>query len=287
MHVDLLTKIKQNMPNFSKGQKLIGNYIITYYDKAAFMTASKLGSTVGVSESTVVRFATQLGFDGYPSLQKNLRDLVRNKLTTIQRMEVSNDRIGNNVFEKVLNLDMERIRQTLEESSQESFNDAVDAITNAKNIYIIGTRSSSALAVFLAYYLNLMLENVKVIQATNSSGLFEQIMRIGENDLMIGISFPRYSKHTVKALKYAKEAGANVLAITDTSASPLVGASNFALLTRSDMVSFVDSLVAPLSVINALIVALGSKKRDQISQTFETLENIWDEYDEYEKLEEK
>lgn len=287
MHVDLLTKIKQNMPNFSKGQKLIGNYIITYYDKAAFMTASKLGSTVGVSESTVVRFATQLGFDGYPSLQKNLRDLVRNKLTTIQRMEVSNDRIGNNVFEKVLNLDMERIRQTLEESSQESFNDAVDAITNAKNIYIIGTRSSSALAVFLAYYLNLMLENVKVIQATNSSGLFEQIMRIGENDLMIGISFPRYSKHTVKALKYAKEAGANVLAITDTSASPLVGASNFALLARSDMVSFVDSLVAPLSVINALIVALGSKKRDQISQTFETLENIWDEYDEYEKLEEK
>ena len=251
------------------------------------MTASKLGSTVGVSESTVVRFATEMGFDGYPSLQKDLRDLVRNKLTTIQRMEVSSDRIGSNVFDKVLNLDMERIRQTLEEGSRESFNDAVDAITNAKNIYIIGTRSSSALAVFLAYYLNLMLENVKVIQATNSSGLFEQIMRIGKEDLMIGISFPRYSKHTVKALKYAKDAGADVLAITDTSASPLVGVSNFALLARSDMVSFVDSLVAPLSVINALIVALGSKKREQISQTFETLENIWDEYDEYEKPEEK
>ena len=251
------------------------------------MTASRLGSTVGVSESTVVRFATELGFDGYPSLQKDLRDLVRNKLTTIQRMEVSNDRIGNNVFDKVLNLDMERIRQTLEEGSRESFNDAVDAIINAKNIYIIGTRSSYALAVFLAYYLNLMLENVKVIQATNSSGLFEQIMRIGEDDLMIGISFPRYSKHTVKALKYAKDAGADVLAITDTSASPLVGVSNFALLARSDMVSFVDSLVAPLSVINALIVALGSKKREQISQTFEALENIWDEYDEYEKPEEK
>lgn len=287
MHLDLLTRIKQNMPKFSKGQKLIGNYIITYYDKAAFMTASKLGSTVGVSESTVVRFATEMGFDGYPSLQKDLRDLVRNKLTTIQRMEVSSDRIGSNVFDKVLNLDMERIRQTLEEGSRESFNDAVDAITNAKNIYIIGTRSSSALAVFLAYYLNLMLENVKVIQATNSSGLFEQIMRIGKEDLMIGISFPRYSKHTVKALKYAKDAGTDVLAITDTSASPLVGVSNFALLARSDMVSFVDSLVAPLSVINALIVALGSKKREQISQTFETLENIWDEYDEYEKPEEK
>lgn len=287
MHLDLLTRIKQNMPKFSKGQKLIGNYIITYYDKAAFMTASKLGSTVGVSESTVVRFATELGFDGYPSLQKNLRDLVRNKLTTIQRMEVSSDRIGNNVFDKVLNLDMERIRQTLEEGSRESFNEAVDAIINARNIYIIGTRSSYALAVFLAYYLNLMLENVKVIQATNSSGLFEQIMRIGKDDLMIGISFPRYSKHTVKALKYAKDAGADVLAITDTSASPLVGASNFALLARSDMVSFVDSLVAPLSVINALIVALGTKKREQISQTFETLENIWDEYDEYEKPEEK
>ncbi|NMA79735.1 MAG: MurR/RpiR family transcriptional regulator [Clostridiales bacterium] len=287
MHLDLLTRIKQNMPKFSKGQKLIGNYIITYYDKAAFMTASKLGSTVGVSESTVVRFATELGFDGYPSLQKDLRDLVRNKLTTIQRMEVSSDRIGNNVFDKVLNLDMERIRQTLEEGSRESFNEAVDAIINARNIYIIGTRSSYALAVFLAYYLNLMLENVKVIQATNSSGLFEQIMRIGKDDLMIGISFPRYSKHTVKALKYAKDAGADVLAITDTSASPLVGASNFALLARSDMVSFVDSLVAPLSVINALIVALGTKKREQISQTFETLENIWDEYDEYEKPEEK
>lgn len=275
------------MPKFSKGQKLIGNYIISYYDKAAFMTASKLGSTVGVSESTVVRFATELGFDGYPSLQKDLRDLVRNKLTTIQRMEVSSDRIGNNVYDKVLNLDMERIRQTLEEGSRESFNEAVDAIINAKNIYIIGTRSSYALAVFLAYYLNLMLENVKVIQATNSSGLFEQIMRIGKDDLMIGISFPRYSKHTVKALKYAKDAGADVLAITDTSASPLVGVSNFALLARSDMVSFVDSLVAPLSVINALIVALGSKKREQISQTFETLENIWDEYDEYEKPEGK
>lgn len=288
LHKDLLTTINSAMPQFSKGQKLIANYILTHYDKSAFMTASKLGATVGVSESTVVRFATELGFDGYPGLQRALQEMIRNRLTTVQRIEVTSDQIGtDSVFDKVLNLDIEKIRRTLEESSREDFNTAVDAIVNARSIYIIGSRSAAALAQFLAYYFNLMFENVKLVHTTSSSEMFEQIMRISDEDVMIGISFPRYSKHTVKALKYASDNGANVLAITDSVMSPLAEHAGHLLLARSDMASFVDSLVAPLSVINALIVAVGIKKRGEISKTFEKLERIWDEYDVYQKVEEK
>ena len=276
------------MPQFSKGQKLIANYLLAHYDKSAFMTASKLGATVGVSESTVVRFATELGFDGYPGLQKALQEMIRNRLTSVQRIEVTTDQIGtDSVFDKVLNLDIEKIRRTLEESSRDDFNAAVDALVGAGSIYIIGARSAAALAQFLAYYFNLMFKSVRLVGTTSSSEMFEQIMRISDKDMMIGISFPRYSKHTVKALKYASDKGANVLAITDSVMSPLAEYADHLLLARSDMASFVDSLVAPLSVINALIVAIGIKKREEISRTFETLERIWDEYDVYQKAEEK
>lgn len=288
MPKDLFALINERMPMLSKGHKRIAEYILNHYDKAAFMTAAKLGSTVGISESTVVRFATELGFDGYPSLQSALQEHMRNKLTSVQRIEATSDRIGSdNVFEKVLNLDIEKIRRTIEEGSRSDFNGAVDTIAKAKNIYIIGSRSASALAVFLDYYLNLMFENVKLIQSTSISEMFEKIMRIGKNDVVIGISFPRYSKMTVKAFDYASSRGASVVAITDSEASPLAENANHLLLARSDMASFVDSLVAPLSVINALIVALGIKKRDEVSHNFEVLENIWDEYQVYEKSGEK
>lgn len=284
MRQDLFSLIHKNMSSFSKGHKRIAGYILESYDKAAYMTASKLGNTVGVSESTVVRFATELGFDGYPSLQKALQEVMRNKLTSVQRIEVTNDQIGGgDIFEKVLNLDIEKIRKTLEESSREEFYSAVDAIIKAKRIYIIGSRSSSSLARFMAYYFNLMFENARFINTASTSEMFEQIMRIGEDDVLIGISFPRYSTQTSKAAEFAASSGAKVIAITDSKVSPLASSSDHVLIARSDMASFVDSLVAPLSLINALIVAIGIKKRDEISANFERLENIWDEYDAYEK----
>lgn len=285
---DLFNIINENLSNFSKGHKRIADYILNYYDKAAYMTAAKLGLTVGVSESTVVRFATELGYDGYPNLQRALQDMMRNKLTSVQRIEVTSNQIGNNdIFEKVLNMDIDKIKRTLEESSREDFYGAVDTIINAKKIYIIGARSASALARFLAYYFNLMFENATFVNAASTSEMFEQIMRINENDVLIGISFPRYSTQTVKALQYASSNGAKVIAITDSKASPLANGADHLLLARSDMASFVDSLVAPLSLINALIVAIGIKKRDEVSHNFEMLEDIWEKYDVYEKNKEK
>lgn len=284
MQQDLLTIIAGGMPQFSKGQKRIANYILAHYDKSAFMTASRLGAAVGVSESTVVRFATELGFEGYPGLQRALQEMIRNRLTSVQRIEVTSDQIGtDSVFDKVLNLDIEKIRRTLESSSRDEFDAAVETLVSASSIYIIGSRSAEALAQFLAYYFNLIFPNVRLVRANSSSEMFEQIMRVGADDIMIGISFPRYSKHTVRALNYASDRGAKVLAITDTRMSPLAEHANHLLLARSDMASFVDSLVAPLSVINALIVAVGIRKREEISKTFETLEHIWDEYGVYQK----
>ncbi|MBZ4670281.1 MAG: Transcriptional regulator, RpiR family [Oscillospiraceae bacterium] len=288
MQQDLFSKIKERLPEFSKGHKKIAEYMLNHYDKAAYMTAAKLGSIVGVSESTVVRFATELEYEGYPELQKALQEIMRNKLTSVQRIEVTSDQIGNNdIFEKVLNLDIDKIRRTLEESSREDFYGAVDTIINAKRIYIIGSRSSSALAHFMSYYFNLMFEDVRYIHMATTSEMFEQIMRITENDVIIGISFPRYSKQTVKAMQYASSKGAKVVAITDGMLSPLAEHATHLLLARSDMASFVDSLVAPLSLINALIVAIGIKKRDEISRNFANLEEIWEEYEVYEKNKEK
>ena len=273
MSRDLIHSITQQMPGFSKGQKLIAQYILAHYDKAAFMTAAKLGMTVGVSESTVVRFASELGFEGYPQLQRALQELIRNRLTSVQRMEVTSDQLGEgNILHKVLNLDIEKIRRTMEKASVEDFEQAVDTIVNAKNIYILGVRSASALSGFM--------------NTTSTSEMFEQIMRIKEGDVFIGITFPRYSKRTVNAANFAKQNGAKVIAITDSNISPIAETADHLLLARSDMASFVDSLVAPLSVINALIVAVGIRKKDEISSTYERLEQIWDEYNVYEKIEE-
>lgn len=268
----------------SKGHKLIGNYILEHYDKAAFMTAARLGAAVGISESTVVRFASELGFDGYPALQRALQDVMRNKLTAVQRIDVASDRLGDgDILENVLNLDIERIRKTLEECSKEDFNQCVDKIVNSRTIYIFGARSAAPLAAFIKYYFNLIFPDVKLVAASTASEMFEQIMRIDSDDVMIGISFPRYSNQTVTALKYAKQNGAKVIAITDSKSSPLVPYSDNVLLARSDMASFVDSLVAPLSLINALIVAVSIRARDRVTSTFEKLEKIWDEYEVYSK----
>ncbi len=287
MSRDLIHSITQQMPGFSKGQKLIAQYILAHYDKAAFMTAAKLGMTVGVSESTVVRFASELGFDGYPQLQRALQELIRNRLTSVQRMEVTSDQLGDgNILHKVLNLDIEKIRRTMEKASVEDFEQAVDAIVSAKNIYILGIRSASALSGFMSFYFNQIFENVRPINTTSASEMFEQIMRIKEGDVFIGITFPRYSKRTTNAAKFAKQNGAKVIAITDSDLSPIAEAADHLLLARSDMASFVDSLVAPLSMINALIVAIGIRKKDEISSTYERLEQIWDEYNVYEKVEE-
>lgn len=288
MNKDLLTIIGQMTPQFSKGQRLIAGYIETHFDKAAFMTASKLGTTVGVSESTVVRFASEIGFEGYPELQKALQELIRNKLTTVQRMDVTSDQLeSSNVLARVLGKDIEKIRRTLEETSEVDFAGAVESICSARAIYIIGVRSSAALSQFLSFYFNHIFPNVKLINTTSRSEMFEQIMRIGEEDVFIGISFPRYSKRTVQASHFARSNGARVIAITDSAQSPIAEVADHVLMARSDMVSFVDSLVAPLSLVNALIVAVGLKKRDEISLTYARLERIWDEYEVYEKHEDE
>lgn len=283
---DLMTKIEKGMPKFSKGQKLIAQFIIGHYEKAAFMTASKLGDTVGVSESTVVRFATEVGFEGYPQLQKNLQEIIRNRLTTVQRMEIIDGRIGNaDVLSKVMMLDSEKIRRTLEAVDRDSFSQAVDRIIAANGRYILGIRSSNMLASFLAFYFNHIFPNVSNVSSNSASEVFEQMLRITEGDVMIAISFPRYSQRTLKAARFAKSRGASVIAITDSVSAPLSEVADVMLLARSDMASFVDSLVAPLSLINALIVAVGLRKKEEISKTYTTLEQIWDEYHVYEKTE--
>lgn len=283
---DILQLIQNNMSTFSKGQKRIAAFIQESYDKAAFMTASKLGKTVNVSESTVVRFAAELGYEGYPAMQKALQEMIRSKLTSIQRMEVANDRIGDqDVLSMVMQSDIEKIRMTLDETNRADFSGAVDAIVEAKRIYILGVRSSVALSSFLGFYFNLIFDHVVQVHSNSASEMFEQLLRVGEGDVVIGVSFPRYSRRTVQALRFASDRKAKVIAITDSAASPLAASATHTLLAKSDMVSFVDSLVAPLSLINALIVAVSRKKKEDLSRTFETLEKIWDEYEVYEKVE--
>lgn len=281
---NLIMKIKEKYSLLSKGQKLIANFIIDHYDKAAFMTAAKLGQEVGVSESTVVRFAIEMGFEGYPKLQKDLREVIKSKMTSVQRLEVSSSQIDSeSVLKSVLQSDLNRIRSTLEEANASNFNKIVEEILKADNIYILGVRSSASLAGFLGFYFNLIFENVKLVHTNSVSEMFEQIVNAKSGDVVIGISFPRYSKRTSKAMEFARKQGATVIAITDNKTSPLAKCSNYSLFARSDMASFVDSLVAPLSMINALIVAIGLKRKDKIHNTFVKLEKIWDEYQVYEK----
>lgn len=284
----LTSKIETMMPKFSKGQKLIAKYIIENYDKAAFMTALKLGETVGVSESTVVRFATELGFEGYPKLQKAIQEMIRSRLTSVQRMEVTESRIGNNdILDSVLNHDIDKIKRTLDEVSHEDFDAAVDDIVNAKKIYILAARSSMALANFLGFYFDFMFENVFVVNATSETEIYEQLFRISNEDIIIGISFPRYSRIAVKAIEFASDRKASVVSITDCMDSPMTERADHIILARSDMASIVDSLVAPLSMINALIVATALKKKEDITNTFKELENLWEQYEVYEKADDE
>ena len=281
---DLINIIQQKYDDFSKGQKLIANYIVSHYDKAAYLTAAKLGEIVGVSESTVVRFAIELGFDGYPKLQKVLQELIKSRLTSVQRIEVSSNRINeDNILKSVLQSDIDKIKITLEQIDHNDFNDIVETVLKAKRIFILGVRSSATLASFVGFYFNLIFDNVRLVHTTSVSEMFEQIIRAQEGDVVIGISYPRYSKRTIKAMHFAKNQGAKTIALTDSPDSPVAQCADMALLARSDMASFVDSLVAPLSVINALIAAIGMRRKNEVYNTFERLEKIWDEYDVYDK----
>jgi len=285
MERDILAQMQKESKGFSKGQRQIAKYISENYDKAAFMTAGKLGKTVGVSESTVVRFASELGYDGYPGMRRALQDMIRNRLTAVQRIEVAREQIGHdNILDAVLGADMEKLQITRDEVNKESFNAAVDAILRARNIYIVGMRSSTSLANFMGFYLNQMLDNVHLVHDTSVSEVYEQVFRITEGDVFIGISYPRYSSKTIKAMQFAKSTGATVIGITDGNSSPFVSVADIILFAKSDMVSFLDSLVAPMSLINALIVAIGYERPEKLEDTYHRLENIWSEYDVYEKL---
>lgn len=282
MLTHLLVRIDAKMNTFSKGQKLIADFIEQHYDKAAFLTASKLGELVGVSESTVVRFATELGYSGYPELQKAMQEMIKDKLTSVQRIEVTAAKIADgSVLDTVLNQDIIKIRRTLEETSREDFDKAVKSIIGAEHIYIFGVRSASSLANFLGYYFDLILGNVHVVTNASRSGMYEALLRISEKDAIIGISFPRYSRTAESAMSFAKSRGAATIAITDSVMSPLSANADSLLLARSDMASVVDSLVAPLSLINALIVATVINKKEEVKETFELLETVWNEQDVY------
>ena len=284
MGYDILSILQEKESTFSKGQKRIARYITEAYDKAAFMTANRLGKTVGVSESTVVRFAVDLGFDGYPSMQKAMQEMVLNRLTSVQRLEVASDRIGDqDVVSMVLHSDMEKLRQTEEMIDRGEFRAAVNAILKAKRVYILGVRSVAPLANFLGYYLNYMFNNVHIISGFSAGEMFEKIVGVNPEDVIVAFSFPRYSASTTKGAKYCRSAGATVIGITDSKLSPLGQCSDHVLVAKSDMVSLVDSLVAPLSLVNALIVSVASRREKELSQTFANLERIWDEYNVYEK----
>ena len=284
MNNDILSVLQERATTFSKGQRAIARYITESYDKAAFMTASKLGRTVGVSESTVVRFAVELGYDGYPTMQKAMQEMVLNRLTSVQRIEVANDRIGDqDILSLVLQSDMEQLRKTVSSVDRKDFSAAVNAILDARRIYVLGVRSASALASFLGYYLNLMFEDVHTITASGTGQVLEKLISAGPDDVVIAFSSPRYSTSTVTGASFCHSKGAKIVAMTDSRTSPLGQTSDFVLQTKSDMASLVDSLVAPLSVVNALVVALAARREEKLAKTFSRLEEIWEKYQVYEK----
>lgn len=275
----VLNRIRRQRNEFSKGQKRLADYVLTNYEKAAFMTALKLGSEVGISESTVVRFASLIGYRGYPEFQKALAGLVQEKIHSIERIEIANgDMTQDMVIDNVLNADAEKIKMTLDNVDRNAFKAAVESIKNARSIYVVGVRSCAPLASFFAFYLKMIFPNVTEVASSNTSELFEQMMRVGENDVVIGISFPRYSMRTLKAMEFANNRNATVIAITDSKHSPMNMYSSCNLFARSDMASIVDSLVAPLSLINALVVALCLEKKEEVIGNLEMLENIWNDY---------
>ncbi len=281
---DVFTVIRNNYSSMSKGHRKIAEYILENYQKASFMTALSLGQTVGVSESTVVRFAMELGFEGYPGFQDNLRTAMKAKLTSVERIELASSQMDkNDVFEKVMSLDIELIRETMEHCDREAFAGAVDAILHAKKIYIVASRSSSAIADFLRYYFSIIFDDVLLLKNHGTSELLQRLFRVGKEDVVIGISFPRYSTQTTIAMDYASEKAATLIAVTDSIQSPVARKAQYVLTAGSGMVSFADSLAAPLSLMNALIAAVSLEKEKDINRSFQTLESLWDEYDVYEK----
>ena len=286
MEKDILALIAEKRGDFSKGQVRIAQYIEENFDKAAFMTAAKLGRIAGVSESTVVRFASELGFEGYPEMRLSLQEMIRNRLTSVQRIEVAKTVLGDrDPLSAVLESDVEKITLTLGSVDRQMFDRAVQQIVDAEHVYILGTRTSAPLAMFLSFYFNLLMPNVKLVQENSANEILEQLMHIGAKDVLIGLSFPRYSKRTVKAVRFARDMSAAVIAVTDSETSPIARLADTCLYAKSDMVSFVDSLVGPLSLLNALIVAVGSRTHGDLFATFAELERVWDEYDVYEKNE--
>lgn len=282
MKMDILSALEHKFPSFSKGQRTIAQFILKNYDKAAFMTAARLGEVIGVSESTVVRFAADLGYRGYPGMKKALQEIVRNRLTSVERIEAAESTIdGHDVLKAVLRADINNLQATLDEVDQDNFDQAVDMILSAKHIYIIGMRTSTTLADFLGIYLKLLLDNVTVVKEIAAREVYEQMLRIGEGDLIIGISYPRYSKRTISAMKFARDHGARCLGMTDSKVSPLNEISDVCLYAKSEMVSFLDSLVAPMSLINALIMAVSARDRERTFETFRELETVWKEYEVY------
>lgn len=287
MNTDILSVLQKNAHNYSKGQRAIARYITEQYDKAAFMTANKLGKVVGVSESTVVRFAVELGYDGYPAMQKALQEMVLNRLTSVQRLEVASNRMtGQDILTTVIHSDMEKLRQTAETVSRDDFNNAVDVICHARRVYILGVRSTAALASFLGYYLRYMLDDVRIVTVSGTSEMFEQIIGVDARDAVIAFSFPRYSSSTAEGARYCRTTGAKVIGVTDSKFSPLGEQCDLVLTAKSDMISLVDSLSAPLSIANALIVAVASKREGRLEKTLGTLERVWEEYHVYRKREE-
>jgi DNA-binding MurR/RpiR family transcriptional regulator len=283
-NTNLIGTVVAAMPGMSKGHRAIARYIVEHYEHAAYMTAARIGDEAGVSESTVVRFAMELGFEGYPHFQRTLQEDLKGRLTAVQRLNasvmVSDEK---DVLHSVIQSDLDKLRTFHETVDQTAFDRAVGMVLEARRIYILGVRSSAPLAAFLGFYFNLIFENVRLVHTTSVSEMFEQILPAGPGDVVIAISFPRYSKRTIKAMTYARTSGASVVAITDKPETPVSRNADCCLLAPSDMASFVDSLVAPLSLINALIVAVGLKRRDHVGKTFEKLERIWDDYQVYEK----
>ncbi len=281
---DILSILQAKLHTFSKGQRAIASFILDSYDKAAFMTAGKLAKIVNVSESTVVRFAVELGYDGFPSMQKAMQEMVLNRLTSVQRIEVANDRIGDqDVVSTVLQSDMEKLRKTSDSLDRNAFQAAVKTLLQARRIYLLGVRSAAALANFMGYYLNYMFDNVHVITTSGTGEMFEKLAGVGPGDAVVAFSFPRYSTATLKGAQFCHSVGARVIGITNSPLSPLAESCDQVLVAKSDMVSLVDSLTAPLSVVNALIVALAAQREDSLSKTFDTLERVWEEYNVYEK----
>ena len=279
MSKSVLQTIRAGMDSFSKGQKRIAAFILDNYDRAAFMTAAKLGETASVSESTVVRFAAQLGYDGYPDMQKALQELIRGRLTSIQRIQVSRDQMtGSDILGSVMQRDMNSIHDVIERLDREEFERVVDKLLHAKHIYILGVRSSSFLAGYLNFYLHLIFKNVTLVQSSAAGEIYEQLVHIGPGDVLVSISFPRYSKMAIHAVEFACQRGGDVVAVTDSPMSPMYKMASASLLASSDMISFVDSMAAPLSLLTALILAVGQQRRDDLSATLAEMEQVWSKY---------